>query len=124
MWSCALRGAVELTGDAAGPTVPAPTTVFWPIVTPGPTIALPPIQTFSPIVTGAAYPSPVLSVPRNDTRQQCRPPLREEACKLGPRPADEAAAAAIAFVLGETTEPTTPDEIAWAFRKTLENCVS
>jgi class 3 adenylate cyclase/tetratricopeptide (TPR) repeat protein len=51
-------------------------------------------------------------------------PLVEALLQLESRPADEAAAAAIASVLGETTEPTTPDEIAWAFRKTLEQAAT
>jgi len=51
-------------------------------------------------------------------------PLVEALLQLGAKPADEAAAAALASVLGETTEPTTPDEIAWAFRKTLEQAAT
>jgi class 3 adenylate cyclase/tetratricopeptide (TPR) repeat protein len=47
-------------------------------------------------------------------------PLVEALLQLEARPDDDAAAAAIASVLGETDEPTTPEEIAWAFRKTLE----
>jgi len=47
-------------------------------------------------------------------------PLVEALLQLETRPDDDAAAAAIASVLGETDEPTTPEEIAWAFRKTLE----
>src|SRR6202008_4039453 len=40
--------------------------------------------------------------------------------QLGRRPSDESAAAAIASLLGESDEPATADEIAWAFRKLLE----
>ena len=39
-------------------TLPAPTTVSPPIVTPGHTIAPPPSQTPSPMVTGNAYSRP------------------------------------------------------------------
>jgi class 3 adenylate cyclase/tetratricopeptide (TPR) repeat protein len=51
-------------------------------------------------------------------------PLAEVLIQLGSRPADTAAAAALASVLGEADEPTTPDEIAWAFRKTLEEAAA
>jgi class 3 adenylate cyclase/tetratricopeptide (TPR) repeat protein len=47
-------------------------------------------------------------------------PVVEVLTQLGTRPEDEAAAAAIRSVLAETNESTTPDQIAWAFRKTLE----
>jgi class 3 adenylate cyclase/tetratricopeptide (TPR) repeat protein len=47
-------------------------------------------------------------------------PVVEVLTQLGSRPEDEAAAAAIRSVLGESDESTTPDQIAWAFRKTLE----
>jgi hypothetical protein len=40
------------------------------------------------------------------------------------KPADEAAARTIAALLGETKDATTPDEIAWAFRKTLEQAAA
>jgi len=46
--------------------------------------------------------------------------LVEALLQLETRPDDETAAATIASVLGETVQATTPDEIAWAFRKTLE----
>jgi class 3 adenylate cyclase/tetratricopeptide (TPR) repeat protein len=39
-------------------------------------------------------------------------------------PADEAAAAAIASLLGESEAPTSAEEIAWAFRKTLEHAAA
>ncbi len=51
-------------------------------------------------------------------------PVVEVLMQLGTRPEDEAAAAAIRSVLGETDEPTTPDQIAWAFRKTLEQAAA
>ena len=51
-------------------------------------------------------------------------PLVEALLQLEARPADEVASAAIASVLGETDRPTSPDEIAWAFRKTLEQGAS
>ena len=47
-------------------------------------------------------------------------PLVEVLMQLQTRLADETAAAAIASLLGESDEPTTSDEIAWAARKTLE----
>jgi len=47
-------------------------------------------------------------------------PVVEVLTQLGVRPEDEAAATAVASVLGETEDRTTSDEIAWAFRKTLE----
>src|SRR5579875_2433264 len=47
-------------------------------------------------------------------------PVVEIARQLGRRPTDERAAAAIASLLGESEEPATADEIAWAFRKLLE----
>src|SRR5919109_1289792 len=50
--------------------------------------------------------------------------LVEALLQLGVRPPDERAAATLASVLGETTTPTTPDEIAWAARKTLEAAAS
>jgi class 3 adenylate cyclase/tetratricopeptide (TPR) repeat protein len=47
-------------------------------------------------------------------------PLVEVVLQLGRRPSEPRAAAAIASLLGETEEPATADEIAWAFRKLLE----
>jgi len=47
-------------------------------------------------------------------------PLVEVVLQLGRRPSDPRAAAAIASLLGESDEPATADEIAWAFRKLLE----
>jgi class 3 adenylate cyclase len=47
-------------------------------------------------------------------------PIVEAVLQLGRRPSDARAAAAIASLLGETEEPATADEIAWAFRKLLE----
>jgi class 3 adenylate cyclase/tetratricopeptide (TPR) repeat protein len=47
-------------------------------------------------------------------------PAVEVALQLGRRPSDPRAAAAIASLLGETEESATADEIAWAFRKLLE----
>jgi class 3 adenylate cyclase/tetratricopeptide (TPR) repeat protein len=47
-------------------------------------------------------------------------PLVEVVIQLGRRPSDPRAAAAIASLFGETEEPATADEIAWAFRKLLE----
>jgi class 3 adenylate cyclase/tetratricopeptide (TPR) repeat protein len=47
-------------------------------------------------------------------------PLVEVVLQLGRRPSDARAAAAIASLLGESDEPATADEIAWAFRKLLE----
>jgi class 3 adenylate cyclase/tetratricopeptide (TPR) repeat protein len=47
-------------------------------------------------------------------------PVVEVLKQLDVLPSDEAAAAAIGSVLGETEAATSADEIAWAFRKTLE----
>src|SRR6185312_11031532 len=47
-------------------------------------------------------------------------PLVEVVLQLGRRPSDPRAAVAIASLLGESDEPATADEIAWAFRKLLE----
>ncbi len=47
-------------------------------------------------------------------------PVVEAVLQLGRRPSDPAAAAAIASLLGEPDEPATAEEIAWAFRKLLE----
>ena len=44
--------------------------------------------------------------------------------QLDQLPADEAAAAAIRSLLGETEATTSAEEIAWAFRKTLEKAAS
>ena len=63
------------------------------------------------------------------TRGRCLPygegitywPVVEVLKQLGVWPPDESAAAAIRVLLGETDTATSPDEIAWAFRKTLEH---
>jgi class 3 adenylate cyclase/tetratricopeptide (TPR) repeat protein len=47
-------------------------------------------------------------------------PVVEVVLQLGRRPSDPRAGAAIASLLGESDEPATADEIAWAFRKLLE----
>jgi class 3 adenylate cyclase/tetratricopeptide (TPR) repeat protein len=47
-------------------------------------------------------------------------PVVEILKQLPDRPNDAVAAAAIATLLGESDAPTTPDSIAWATRKTLE----
>jgi class 3 adenylate cyclase len=47
-------------------------------------------------------------------------PVAEVVIQLGRRPSDERAASAIAALLGESEEPATADDIAWAFRKLLE----
>jgi class 3 adenylate cyclase/tetratricopeptide (TPR) repeat protein len=47
-------------------------------------------------------------------------PLVEVVLQLDRRPSDPRAAAAIASLLGESEEPATADEIAWAFRRLLE----
>jgi hypothetical protein len=47
-------------------------------------------------------------------------PVVEVIKKLDARPRDAAAAAAIAALLGESDAATSPEEIAWAFRKLLE----
>jgi class 3 adenylate cyclase/predicted ATPase len=49
-------------------------------------------------------------------------PVDEVVIQLGRRPSDPRAAAAIAAMLGESDEPVAADEIAWAFRKLLEEC--
>ena len=51
-------------------------------------------------------------------------PVVEVLKQLDVRPADEAAAAAIRSLLGETEAATTAEEIAWAFRKTLEQAAA
>jgi hypothetical protein len=53
-----LPTAITFAGKSRVTTLPAPTTVFAPIVTPGQTTALPPSQTPSPITTGRAYSIP------------------------------------------------------------------
>src|SRR5207237_1821943 len=47
-------------------------------------------------------------------------PVIEVLKQLDQLPSDEAAAAAIRSLLGETEAATSAEEIAWAFRKTLE----
>jgi class 3 adenylate cyclase/tetratricopeptide (TPR) repeat protein len=47
-------------------------------------------------------------------------PVVEVVLQLGRRPSDPRAAGAISSLLGESEEPATADEIAWAFRKLLE----
>ena len=47
-------------------------------------------------------------------------PVVEAVLQLGRRSSDERAAAAIASLLGESEAPATADEIAWAFRRLLE----
>jgi class 3 adenylate cyclase len=47
-------------------------------------------------------------------------PVVEALLQLGRRPSDPRAAAAIASLLSESNEPASADEIAWAFRKLLE----
>jgi len=51
-------------------------------------------------------------------------PVVEVLKQLGTRPEDESAAAVVAALLGETAQPITADEIAWAFRKTLEQAAA
>ncbi|MGI8420847.1 MAG: AAA family ATPase, partial [Gaiellaceae bacterium] len=51
-------------------------------------------------------------------------PVVEVLKQLGTRPENEQAAAVVAGLLGERAEPTTADEIAWAFRKTLEEAAT
>jgi class 3 adenylate cyclase/tetratricopeptide (TPR) repeat protein len=51
-------------------------------------------------------------------------PVVEVLKQLGLLPQDEAAAVAIRSVLGETEATTAADEIAWAFRKTLEQAAA
>jgi class 3 adenylate cyclase/tetratricopeptide (TPR) repeat protein len=47
-------------------------------------------------------------------------PVVEVLTQLGVRPEEESAATSIAALLGESEAATTPDEIAWAARKTFE----
>ena len=51
-------------------------------------------------------------------------PAVEVLKQLGVSPPDEAAAKAIGALLGETEAMSSPEEIAWAFRKTLEHAAS
>ena len=51
-------------------------------------------------------------------------PVVEVLKQLDVRPPDETAAAAIRSLLGESEAPTSAEEIAWAFRKTLEHAAS
>ncbi len=51
-------------------------------------------------------------------------PVVEVLKQLGVVPADEAAAAAIRSLLGETELPTSADDIAWGVRKTLEQAAT
>ena len=51
-------------------------------------------------------------------------PVVEVLKQLDVRPRDEAAAVAIGSLLGETEAATTAEEIAWAFRKTLEQAAA
>ena len=51
-------------------------------------------------------------------------PVVEVLKQLDVRPPDEAAASAIRSLLGESEAPTSGEEIAWAFRKTLEHAAS
>ena len=51
-------------------------------------------------------------------------PVVEVLKQLDLLPADEAAAAAIRSLLGESETPTSAEEIAWAFRKTLEQAAA
>ncbi|MEP6910090.1 MAG: adenylate/guanylate cyclase domain-containing protein [Actinomycetota bacterium] len=51
-------------------------------------------------------------------------PVVEVLEQLGVRPPEEAAALAISSLLGETEAPTSAEEIAWAFRKTLEHAAA
>lgn len=51
-------------------------------------------------------------------------PVVEVVKQLGIRPEPETAVAAIAALLGESEQLTDPDEIAWAFRRTLETAAA
>ena len=51
-------------------------------------------------------------------------PVVEVLKQLGERPPDEAVAAPIRSLLGESGAATSADEIAWAFRKTLEQAAA
>jgi tetratricopeptide (TPR) repeat protein len=72
------------------------------------------------------------SIDANVVSGRCHPygegityfPVVEVLKQLEARPADEAAAAAIQSLLGETETAVSADEIAWAFRKTLEHAAT
>jgi class 3 adenylate cyclase/tetratricopeptide (TPR) repeat protein len=72
------------------------------------------------------------SIDATVTRGRCLPygegitywPVVEVLKQLDVLPADEAAAVAIRSVLGEAEAATTAEEIAWAFRKTLEQAAA
>lgn len=51
-------------------------------------------------------------------------PVIEVLKQLDVRPPDDGAALAIRSLLGESSAPTSADEIAWAFRKTLEHAAA
>ncbi len=51
-------------------------------------------------------------------------PVVEVLRELGVRPPDASAARAVAVLLGEVSDATSPDELAWAFRKTLEQAAA
>ena len=51
-------------------------------------------------------------------------PIVEVLRQLGAAPQDEAAAAAIGSLLGESEAPTSAEEIAWAFRRTVEDAAT
>jgi len=51
-------------------------------------------------------------------------PVVEVLVQLGIRPEEESAATAIAALMGEREATTTPDEIAWAVRKTFERAAA
>jgi class 3 adenylate cyclase/tetratricopeptide (TPR) repeat protein len=51
-------------------------------------------------------------------------PVVEVLKQLGVLPEEESAAAAIGSLLGESDAPTSADELAWAFRKTLEHAAA
>jgi len=67
-----------------------------------------------------------------DVRGRCLPygegitywPVVEVLRQLGAAPTDEAVAVAIGSLLGENDAPTTAEEIAWAFRKTVEHAAA
>jgi class 3 adenylate cyclase/tetratricopeptide (TPR) repeat protein len=72
------------------------------------------------------------SIDATITRGRCLPygegitywPVVEVLKQLAVAPPDESAAAAMRALLGETEAPTSPEEIAWAFRKTLEHAAA
>ncbi len=51
-------------------------------------------------------------------------PVVEVLKELAVRPSDPSAALAVAALLGEVPDATSPDELAWAFRKTLEQAAA